>query len=177
MKFEYSVKPFTSIEDQYEFPCLGAGASLWCAKREQAAAVASAYNRWSFKVRGPLYAAVEPVALNDPKPSGYRVWIKQNDIGIEALGIDPVTTWFEERVEPYPFPGRVSDCPRTGELYQDFKSWASRAGFNDKWLPPASTFSQRLKASQYVDLRRRSEGMFVIGARLKPTAEGDHGEI
>ena len=90
----------------------------------------------------------------------------------EWLLLDPVNEWFEVRItqaEQEPATGWM----RTGKAYEDFKTWAIDNGYDQRFLPPVNTFSQRLKTMPNVQLRRRSEGMVLQGVKIKSSMGGD----
>lgn len=167
MGFEYTVKYSPRLEDEYEFAGLREGASLWCETRDKAGKIALAFHEWAFANNSDLIAETLPVSSTDPKPRGWRVWIIQNEHGPTAYMVDPLIMWTRERIaeastEP------ASGWHRTSELYADFIAWAVSKGLNKAYLPTATTFTNRMKAMLTdADFRRRSEGMVVVGVRLK----------
>lgn len=166
--FEYDVKFYRGPEEEFDFPNLRDGASMWCAERPQALEVAQAFNRWALKSRSPLAATEMPVSPNDHKKRGWRVWIMANSDGPDALRVDPLPVWAELRVEQT---GQepAGGWAKTTEFYQDYVAWAASRGLKKTFMPPANTFTQRLKSIIDAQFKRRAEGMIIIGATLKKT--------
>lgn len=61
----------------------------------------------------------------------------------------------------------VGGWQRTSEIFAAFKSWATDSGYDQKFFPNISTFAQRLRSLDGVDLKRVSNGTQVVGLALR----------
>lgn len=86
------------------------------------------------------------------------------------LLLDPVNEWFESRVQAVEHEPQAG-WPGTGKLFLDFKAWAIEQGHSERFLPPVNTFSQRLKAMNGVQVKRRSSGSVAAGIMLRGIGE------
>ena len=81
------------------------------------------------------------------------------------LLLDPINEWFDAQCRPADHEP-ADGWPRTRVLFSDFKTWAVEQGHNERYLPPISTFVQRLKALPGIIIKRRSDGTVAAGITL-----------
>lgn len=105
---------------------------------------------------------------------GYTIPPSSEEALREWLMFDAFYEWIELETEVTTTP--PGGWARTSELFASFKSWASDAGYDAKFLPSVATFAQRLRSIDGVGLKRGAKGTQVIGLVLrgsKPFDEDD----
>jgi hypothetical protein len=83
----------------------------------------------------------------------------------EWMQLDPINEWLETRCEK-PDEAPYGGWPRTGKLYEDFKSWAVGEGHKESFLPSIMVFVQKLAAVPGVQVRRHAVGRLAMGLAL-----------
>lgn len=83
----------------------------------------------------------------------------------EWLLFDAFYEWIDVRTAVTSTP--LGSWSRTSELFSSFKEWAINSGYDMKFLPHISSFAQRLRSLDGVDLKRVSDGTQVVGLVLR----------
>lgn len=83
----------------------------------------------------------------------------------EWLLFDAFYEWVEMKTTVTTTP--AGGWQRTSEIYSAFKEWATGSGYDQKFFPNISTFAQRLRSIDGVDLKRVSSGTQVVGLALR----------
>lgn len=99
------------------------------------------------------------------KNGGYTIPPSSEAALREWLLFDAFYEWIEMRTVSTSTP--VGGWSRTSEMFAAFKTWATESGYDQKFMPHVSTFAQRLRSLDGVDLKRVSNGTQVIGLALR----------